>query len=80
MCSEGCKQVGELAGCSVLSPVDASADAHGFAAGFDGFEGDGRIEYCTGSWETYAEQRAKREDAGQGASKAFKHRRIERAH
>ncbi len=45
-----------------------------------GFEGDGRIEYCTGSWEAYAEQRARREDAGQGASKAFKHRKIERAH
>ena len=45
-----------------------------------GFEGDGKIEYCTGSWEIYAEQRAAREAAGSGASKAFKHRRIERAH
>jgi len=45
-----------------------------------GFEGDGRVEFCTGSWEMYAEQRAKREEGGQGASKAFKHRRIERAH
>jgi len=45
-----------------------------------GFEGDGRIEFCTGSWETYAEQRARRESDGEGASKAFKHRRIERAH
>ena len=45
-----------------------------------GFEGDGKIEYCTGSWEIYAEQRAKREAAGEGTSKAFKHRRIERAH
>jgi ATPase subunit of ABC transporter with duplicated ATPase domains len=45
-----------------------------------GFEGDGRIEFCTGSWETYAEQRAGRESDGEGASKAFKHRRIERAH
>lgn len=45
-----------------------------------GFEGDGRIEYCTGSWEIYAEQRAAREASGESASKAFKHRRIERAH
>jgi len=45
-----------------------------------GFEGDGRIEYCTGSWETYAAQRAKREETGQAVSKAFKHRKIERAH
>ena len=45
-----------------------------------GFEGDGRVEFCTGSWETYAEQRAKRESEGRGASRAFKHRKIERAH
>lgn len=45
-----------------------------------GFEGDGRIEFCTGSWELYAEQRAKREEDGGGASKAFKHRKINRAH
>ncbi|MFT5443610.1 MAG: sulfate-transporting ATPase [Myxococcota bacterium] len=45
-----------------------------------GFEGDGRIEYCTGSWDMYAEQRAAREAAGEGGSKAFKHRRIEQAH
>jgi sulfate-transporting ATPase len=45
-----------------------------------GFEGDGRVEFCTGSWETYAEQRARRESDGAGGSKAFKHRRIERAH
>ncbi len=47
-----------------------------------GFEGDGRVEFCTGSWEFYAEQRAAREaEAGSdGASKAFKHRKIERAH
>jgi len=45
-----------------------------------GFEGDGKIEYCTGSWDVYSEQRAAREAAGEGQSKAFKHRRIERAH
>jgi ATPase subunit of ABC transporter with duplicated ATPase domains len=45
-----------------------------------GFEGNGKIEYCTGSWDIYSEQRAKREAAGEGGSKAFKHRRIERAH
>ncbi len=45
-----------------------------------GFEGDGRVEFCTGSWETYAEQRAQRESEGRGASKAFKHRKIERVH
>jgi ATP-binding cassette ChvD family protein len=45
-----------------------------------GFEGDGRIEFCTGAWETYAEQRAERDSSGGGASTAFKHRKIERAH
>jgi sulfate-transporting ATPase len=47
-----------------------------------GFEGDGRIEFCTGAWESYAEQRAVREAkaGGDGPSKAFKHRKIERAH
>ncbi len=45
-----------------------------------GFEGDGRVEFCTGSWELYAEQRARREAEGDGVSKAFKHRRIARAH
>jgi sulfate-transporting ATPase len=45
-----------------------------------GFEGDGRVEFCSGAWETYAEKRALRESDGRGASKAFKHRRIERAH
>jgi sulfate-transporting ATPase len=45
-----------------------------------GFEGDGRIEFCPGSWDLYAEQRAKREADGIGPSKAFKHRKIARAH
>ncbi len=45
-----------------------------------GFEGGGRIEFCTGAWEIYAEQRAAREASGDAQSKAFKHRRIERAH
>ena len=45
-----------------------------------GFEGDGKVEFCTGSWELYAEKRAKREAGGAGPSKAFKHRKIERAH
>jgi sulfate-transporting ATPase len=41
-----------------------------------GFEGDGRIEFCPGAWDLYAEQRAKREADGIGPSKAFKHRKI----
>ena len=45
-----------------------------------GFEGNGAVEFCTGSWDLYAEQRAKREAAGAGRSKAFKHRKIDRAH
>ncbi|MDP6980755.1 MAG: energy-dependent translational throttle protein EttA [Myxococcota bacterium] len=45
-----------------------------------GFEGEGRIEFCTGAWEVYAEQRAAREAAGDTQSQAFKHRKIERAH
>ncbi len=32
------------------------------------------------AWETYAEERAQKEREGQGASKAFKHRKIDRAH
>ncbi|MDG2049503.1 MAG: ATP-binding cassette domain-containing protein, partial [Myxococcota bacterium] len=46
-----------------------------------GFEGDGRVEFCTGSWEVYAEQRARRdEESGGQASRSFVHRKIERAH
>jgi ATP-binding cassette ChvD family protein len=45
-----------------------------------GFEGDGRVEFCPGAWELYAEQRARREADGTGASKAFKHRKIARSH
>ncbi len=45
-----------------------------------GFEGDGRVEFCPGAWELYAEQRARREADGVGASKAFKHRKIARSH
>ncbi len=47
-----------------------------------GFEGNGRVEFCSGAWETYVEQRAAREAAegGQGPSQAFKHRKISRAH
>ena len=43
-----------------------------------GFEGDGRVEFCSGSWEYYAEQRAKREEAlGAAASRSFVHRKID---
>jgi ATP-binding cassette ChvD family protein len=46
-----------------------------------GFEGDGRVEFCTGSWEVYAEQRETREaERGSGPSKSFVYRKIERAH
>jgi len=45
-----------------------------------GFEGEGRVEFCPGAWDLYAEQRAKREAEGIGPSKAFKYRKIERAH
>jgi len=45
-----------------------------------GFEGEGRVEFCAGAWETYVEQRAAREAAGEGTSKAFKHRKISQAH
>ncbi len=44
-----------------------------------GFEGEGRVEFCTGAWETYAQQRAEREAARGSVSKAFKHRKISRA-
>ncbi|MCS5637555.1 MAG: energy-dependent translational throttle protein EttA [Myxococcota bacterium] len=43
-----------------------------------GFEGDGRVEFCTGAWEYYAEQRERREaERGGGASRSFVHRKIE---
>jgi len=43
-----------------------------------GFEGEGRVEFCTGAWDYYAEQRAEREEArGPGASRSFVHRKIE---
>lgn len=46
-----------------------------------GFEGEGRVEFCTGAWDAYAEQRAKREaEAGTSGSRSFVHRKIERAH
>jgi sulfate-transporting ATPase len=46
-----------------------------------GFEGDGRVEFCTGAWDAYAEQRAKREaEGGPSGSRSFVHRKIERAH
>ena len=46
-----------------------------------GFEGAGRVEFCTGSWEAYAAQRAQREEEdGGAASRAFVHRKIDRAH
>ena len=42
-----------------------------------GFEGDGEIEFCTGSWDFYVSQREKRIAAGGGPkSQKFKHRKI----
>ncbi|MBJ19964.1 MAG: energy-dependent translational throttle protein EttA [bacterium] len=44
-----------------------------------GFEGDAEIEFCSGSWDFYAEQRVKRLAAAGGAkSQKFKHRKIGR--
>ncbi len=44
-----------------------------------GFEGDARIEFCSGSWDSYVEQRAKRIAAAGGPkSQKFKHRKIGR--
>jgi len=45
-----------------------------------GFEGDAQVEFCSGSWDFYAEQREKRmAAAGGGKSQKFKHRKIARA-
>jgi len=42
-----------------------------------GFEGDGVIEFCSGSWDFYTEQRAKRiAECGGAQSQKFKHRKI----
>ena len=44
-----------------------------------GFEGDGVIEFCSGDWALYTEQREKRLAEGGGAgSQKFKHRKIGR--
>ena len=44
-----------------------------------GFEGDGAIEFCTGTWDFYAEQREKRIAASGGPkSQKFRHRKIGR--
>jgi sulfate-transporting ATPase len=71
--------IGAFPGCAIVVTHDRYF-LDRVATHIIGFEGDGRIEFCTGAWETYAEQRAQRESDGGGASKAFKHRKIERAH
>ena len=44
-----------------------------------GFEGDAEIEFCSGSWDFYTEQRARRIAAAGGIkSQKFKHRKIGR--
>jgi ATP-binding cassette ChvD family protein len=44
-----------------------------------GFEGDGVVEFCTGNWDFYADQREKRIAAAGGPkSQKFKHRKIGR--
>jgi ATP-binding cassette ChvD family protein len=44
-----------------------------------GFEGDAEIEFCSGSWDFYVEQREKRLAAsGAAKSQKFKHRKIGR--
>ena len=44
-----------------------------------GFEGDGVIEFCTGNWDFYAEQREQRIAASGGPkSQKFRHRKIGR--
>ena len=44
-----------------------------------GFEGDGVIEFCTGNWDLYAEQRERRIAASGGPkSQKFRHRKIGR--
>ena len=44
-----------------------------------GFEGENQIEFCTGNWDLYAEQREKRIAASGGPkSQKFKHRKIGR--
>ncbi|MEM9174707.1 MAG: energy-dependent translational throttle protein EttA [Myxococcota bacterium] len=44
-----------------------------------GFEGDATIEFCSGSWDFYVEQREKRwAEKGGAKSQSFKHRKIGR--
>ena len=42
-----------------------------------GFEGDAEVEFCTGNWDFYVEQREKRlAEKGGAKSQKFKHRKI----
>ena len=42
-----------------------------------GFEGDAEVEFCSGSWDFYVEQREKRwAEKGGAKSQSFKHRKI----
>ena len=44
-----------------------------------GFEGDAEIEFCSGAWDYYVEQREKRwAEKGGAKSQSFKHRKIGR--
>ena len=44
-----------------------------------GFEGDAEVEFCSGSWDFYVEQREKRwAEKGGAKSQSFKHRKIGR--
>ncbi len=72
--------LGEFPGCAIVITHDRYF-LDRVATHIIGFEGEGRVEFCTGAWDAYAEQRAKREaEAGPSGSRSFVHRKIERAH
>ena len=74
----GEEAISEFPGCAIVITHDRYF-LDRVATHIIGFEGEGRVEFCTGSWDLYAEQRAQREAAGgAGPSQAFKHRKIER--
>ena len=72
--------LGEYPGCAIVITHDRYF-LDRVATHIIGFEGEGRVEFCTGAWDAYAEQRAKREaEGGPSGSRSFVHRKIERAH
>jgi ATPase subunit of ABC transporter with duplicated ATPase domains len=70
--------LGEYPGCAMVITHDRYF-LDRVATHILGFEGDGMIEFCSGSWDFYVEQREKRwAESGGPKSQKFRHRKITR--